>query len=103
MVNERHAVTTMVGSTALRLRCSDRREVREFNLNSRTIFHRCLKPVWDPYEPAPGDEKPRISHVLVTTSDRIILFVPLSPSPSPLVTKLCRFGGADGRYHHSDT
>jgi hypothetical protein len=88
-----------------------------FDLNSGTIAHRCIniflldipavqsKPVWDSYESAPGDEKPppRAGHVLVSTGDRIILFVPLSPSPSPLVIILYRFGGADGRYHYNDT
>jgi hypothetical protein len=45
-------------------------------------------PVWESYEPAPGDKMPppRIGHVLVSTGDRIILF-----------------GGSDGRYHYDDT
>ncbi|KAI0267199.1 hypothetical protein BGY98DRAFT_1102241 [Russula aff. rugulosa BPL654] len=38
----------------------------------------CLKsqPLWESYEPTPGNEKPlpRWSHVLVTTEDRIIIF-----------------------------
>jgi hypothetical protein len=52
-------------------------------------------PVWDPYEPAPGDVKPyaRFGHVFVTTGDRIILFVRLSLSSSPLIIIFCRFGG----------
>jgi hypothetical protein len=42
-------------------------------------------PVWDSYEPAPGDEKPpaRADHVLVATGDHIILFVYFPPSSSP--------------------
>jgi len=36
-------------------------------------------PFWEPYEPAPGDEKPlpRAGHVSVTNGDRIIMFVSL--------------------------
>ena len=88
-----------------------------FDLNSRTIAHRCFEPsdpiflavnsnpVWNSYEPAPGDKKPppRAGHVLVTTGDRIILFVSLSPSSSPLVMILCRFGGADRPKWYNDT
>ncbi len=42
-------------------------------------------PVWELYEPAPGDRKPppRRSHVSVTTGDRIIVFVPLILALSP--------------------
>jgi Dor1-like family/Galactose oxidase, central domain len=72
-------------------------DVWAFDFDSRTIAHRCFEPfwldisavksnpVWESYEPAPGDEKPppRAGHVLVTIGDRIILFVPLSPSSSP--------------------
>jgi hypothetical protein len=36
---------------------------------------------------------PRYSHVSVTTGDRIIMFVSLLRSPSPLITVFCRFGG----------
>ena len=52
-------------------------------------------PRWESYEPAPGNKKPlpRASHVSVTTGDRIIMFVPLLPSPSPLIIIFCRFGG----------
>jgi len=66
-------------------------------------------PRWESYEPAPGNEKPlpRASHVSVTTGDRIILFVPLLPSPSPLPPPLiiifCRFGGGDGEHYFNDT
>ena len=57
-------------------------------------------PLWESYEPAPGNEKPlpRAGHVSVTTGDRIIMFVPLSPSPSPLIT-FCRFGGRGDHGH----
>ncbi|KAH9995850.1 hypothetical protein BJV77DRAFT_211716 [Russula vinacea] len=43
-----------------------------FDLNSPVNSN----PVWNSYEPAPGDKKPppRAGHVLVTTGDRIILF-----------------------------
>ena len=44
-------------------------------------------PSWESYEPAPGSEKPlpRARHVSVTTGERIIMFVSLFPSPSPLM------------------
>ena len=63
------------------------------------------KPVWDSYEPAPGDEKPppRADHVLVTINDLIILFVCTPPSSSSLGLILYRFGGADGQYFYNDT
>ena len=62
-------------------------------------------PVWDLYEPAPGDEKPppRSGHVLVTTGDHIILFVHLSPSSSSLVIIICRFGGTGSEKRYNDT
>jgi hypothetical protein len=43
-----------------------------------------VNPRWESCEPAPGNKKPlmRAGHVSVTTGDRIIMFVPLSPSPS---------------------
>ncbi|KAF8482629.1 hypothetical protein DFH94DRAFT_373498 [Russula ochroleuca] len=46
-------------------------DVWAFDLNSLNS-----NPVWNLYEPAPGDEKPppRNNHVLVATGDRIILF-----------------------------
>jgi len=52
-------------------------------------------PIWELYEPASGNKKPRprYGHVLVTTDDRIIMFVPLLPSPSPFIIIFCRFGG----------
>jgi len=61
-------------------------------------------PVWESYEPAPGDRKPppRCGHVSVTTGDRIIVLVPLSSSPSPLIMMSCRFGGA-GTHEYNDT
>ena len=46
---------------------------------------------------------PRNGHVLVTTGDRIILFVCLSPSSSPLFILRCRFGGADSAKRYNDT
>ena len=47
-------------------------------------------PRWESYEPTPGNEKPlpRADHVSVTTDDRIIMFVPFLPSPSPLIVDL---------------
>ena len=53
----------------------------------------------------PGGEKPfpRADHVLVTAGDHIILLVRVTPSPSPLVVILCRFGGADCQSLHNDT
>ena len=44
-------------------------------------------PRWESYEPTSGNGKPlpRAGHVSVTTEDRIIMFVPLLPSPSPLI------------------
>ncbi len=64
-----------------------------------------LNPHWEPYEPAPGDRKPppRYAHASVTTSDRIIVFVPLSSSPSPLIIMSCRFGGVDDPHRYNDT
>jgi hypothetical protein len=54
-------------------------------------------PFWESYGPARRKEKPlpRVSHVSVTTGDRIIMFVSLFPSPSPLIRMFCRFGGSD--------
>lgn len=51
-----------------------------FDLNSLKS-----KPVWESYEPAPGNERPprRTGHASVTHGDRIIMFVPpfvLAPS-----------------------
>ncbi len=62
-------------------------------------------PLWEPYDPAPGDRKPppRCGHVSVTTDDRIIVFVPLSPSPSPLIMMSCRFGGGEYPHWYNDT
>jgi hypothetical protein len=62
-------------------------------------------PVWNSYDPTPGDKKPppRIGHVLVSTGDRIILFVRLLPSSSPLVTILYSFGGTNGQCDYNDT
>jgi hypothetical protein len=39
----------------------------------------------------------------VVTGDRIIMFVSLLPSPSPLIVIFCRFGGWDGRHGFNDT
>jgi hypothetical protein len=38
------------------------------------------QPLWESYEPTPGNKKPlpRTGHVSVTTEDRIIVFVPLT-------------------------
>ena len=49
------------------------------------------QPSWELYEPTPGNEKPpsRSAHVSVATEDHIIMFVPLSFVPSPLVIILC--------------
>jgi len=64
-------------------------------------------PVWESYEPAPGDRKPppRCAHVSVTTGDRIIVFVPLSSSSSPssLIITSCRFGGGQYPHWYNDT
>jgi len=62
-------------------------------------------PVWESYEPAPGDRKPppRCAHVSVTTGDRIIVFVPLSSSSSPFIITSCRFGGNDTPHWYNDT
>ena len=62
------------------------------------------QPFWESYEPTPGNEKPlsRAHGVSVATEDRMILFVPLSFLPSPLVIILCRFGGK-GRLDFNDT
>jgi Galactose oxidase, central domain len=62
-------------------------------------------PVWDSYEPTPGDEKPppRTGHVLISTGDRIILFVRLLPSSSPLVIILYSFGGTNDQCDYNDT
>ncbi len=62
-------------------------------------------PLWESYEPAPGDRKPppRCGHVSVTTGDRIIVFVPLSSSRSPLIILSCRFGGVDFPHRYNDT
>jgi hypothetical protein len=62
------------------------------DLNCRTFAFCCSEPfrldipvvksqpVWESYEPTPGNEKPlpRITHVSVATEDRIIVFVPLT-------------------------
>ncbi len=62
-------------------------------------------PRWELYEPAPGEGKPppRSGHVSVTSGDHIIVFVPLSSSPSPLITMSCRFGGGDYTHRYNDT
>ena len=64
-------------------------------------------PVWELYEPTPGNKKPlpRSGHVSVTTGDRIIMFVSLFPTPSPLIIMFCRFGGrgGDGGHYFNDT
>ena len=56
-------------------------------------------PHWESYEPTSGNGKPlpRALHVSVTTDDRIIMFAPLFPSPSPLIIIFCRFGGSGER------
>ena len=62
-------------------------------------------PRWESYETASGNEKPRprAGHVSVTTDDRIIMFVPLLPSPSPIIIIFFRFGGLDaGIVHYFD-
>ena len=63
-------------------------------------------PHWESYEPTSGNGKPlpRANHVSVTTDDRIIMFAPLFPSPSPLIIIFCRFGGRDeGKHRFNDT
>jgi hypothetical protein len=66
-----------------------------FDLNSRTLLHCCSKsfntifsavkskPVWESYEPAPGNEKPpqRTGPASVTYGDHIIMFVSRFPCP----------------------
>ena len=54
------------------------------------IFTVNSNPLWELYEPAPGDREPllRSGHVSVTTGDRIIVFVP----PSPLIIMSCTSG-----------
>ena len=62
-------------------------------------------PIWESYEPAFGNMKPRprCGHVSVTTDDRIIMFAPFLPSPSPLIIIFCRFGGfGPGQYFYQD-
>ena len=63
------------------------------------------RPYWESYEPTPENEKPlsRRTHVSVATEDHVIMFVPLSFLPSPLVIILCRFGGYDGQHYLNDT
>ncbi len=88
-----------------------------FNLNRCTFapcFHEPIlldipavesNPLWESYKPAPEDKKPppRSDHVSVTTGDRIIVFVPLSSSLSPLIIMSCRFGGGDYTHRYNDT
>ncbi|SRR6266446_1312978 len=45
----------------------------------------------------------RCGHVSVTTGDRIIMFVLLSSSPSPLIIMSYRFGGLDFSHWYNDT
>jgi len=61
------------------------------------------QPVWESYEPTPGNEKPRprAGHVSVATEDRIIMFVHVT-SHSTLVTILCRFGGKSNKHYYND-
>jgi hypothetical protein len=63
------------------------------------------QPFWESYEPAPGDNNPlpRAGHVSVATGWHIIMFVSLTPSLSPFVMMLCRFGGNNGRHFCNDT
>ena len=62
-------------------------------------------PIWESYEPAPGNEKPlpRAGHVSVTTGERVIMFVSLLPLPSPLIIMFYRFGGFTGAHFFNDT
>ncbi len=53
--------------------------------------------------PGEGKPLPRAGHVSVTNGDRIIVFVPLSSSPSPLIKMSCRFGGGDNPCWYNDT
>jgi hypothetical protein len=46
---------------------------------------------------------PRTGHVLVSTGDRIILFVRLFPSSSLLVIIFYSFGGTNDQYVYNDT
>ena len=88
------------------------------DLNSRTFAY-CFsepfrpyiptvksQPVWELYEPTPGNEKPlpRWGHVSVTTGDHIIMSVPLH-SLSVLVIISFRFGGTPIQYNpnYNDT
>jgi len=61
-------------------------------------------PFWESYEPAPGNKKPppRTNHVSVTTGGRIIMFVSLLPSPSPLIIMSRRFGGRGSIQNFND-
>jgi hypothetical protein len=63
-----------------------------------------MKPFWEPYERAPGSEKPpcKTSHASVTHGDHIIMFVAPLSIVFPFVTTHCRFGGANGQYHYND-
>ena len=58
-------------------------------------------PIWESYEPASENKKPRprYGHVSVTTDDRIIMFVTPLPSPSLLIIIFCRFGGCGYSEH----
>ena len=62
-------------------------------------------PIWESYEPAPGNEKPlpRSAHVSVTTGERIIMFVSLLPSPASFIIMFCRFGGRGDPNDFNDT
>ena len=70
-------------------------DIWAFDLNSRTLLHCCSKsfntifsavnskPVWESYEPAPGNEKPpqRTGPASVTYGNHIIMFVSRFPCP----------------------
>jgi hypothetical protein len=62
-------------------------------------------PFWESYEPAPENKKPlpRAGHVSVANGDRIIVFVPLLLSLSPLIIMFCRFGGCGSPHVFNDT
>jgi hypothetical protein len=91
-----YSTTTVVGSKLFvfggQIGGKNVNDMWTLDLNSRTFACCCSEPLgldvpavksqplWESYEPAPGNEKPlpRFAHILVTTEDRIIMFVSLT-------------------------